>query len=163
MSTKTLRIRISLFLPGKLLKAAPFVSDPLFEQECLVCRNVINFLKFPCFECNNDVITYSCDIISCSKCNYDITIEYLVDKFGDVKDKDYYASPTHAYCDECEYYIETVVPLGNKYICLNCLAIHFFIEQCRYCGEMSTGNLEDSYLTGCVICDGKFWLQFVSE
>ena len=131
--------------------------EPLFLQECLVCRAIGNVLKFPCPECSSDIVINDPHAAFCSECDHDISIEYLIEKYGDdTGTKEYHTTPTHAHCCECEYFPVSVVPLGDEWICLSCLAVHSAIKECNYCGQMSTGDLSDSYLTGCSQCDGKF-------
>jgi len=116
--------------------------EPLFLQECLVCRATENVLKFPCPECASDIIVSDPHAAFCSdeECDYEVSIEYLIERYGDdTKTKDYHIEPTHAYCSSCQYHPESVVPLGDEWICLSCLERYSHIEQCSYCGQMSTG------------------------
>jgi hypothetical protein len=62
-----------------------------------------------------------------------------------------------AYCNSCKYHEPSVGKLDDKWICFSCHCIHDETEvgNCGYCNESVAGNLEDSYLSGCSMCDGQ--------
>lgn len=67
-----------------------------------------------------------------------------------------FAGESFAYCNHCEYTEQpSVVRLGDKGICFSCHTIYDEVGNCHYCGESVAGNLEDSFLSGCLMCDGQ--------
>jgi len=61
-----------------------------------------------------------------------------------------------AYCNDCQYTgCPSVISTGDEWLCLNCLTTHQQIEQCEYCSEFVTGDIENSYMLGCLMCEGQ--------
>jgi hypothetical protein len=62
-----------------------------------------------------------------------------------------------AYCSDCEYTGQpSVVPTtDDEWFCLSCLTTHDEVGSCGYCSEFVAGDLEDSYMSGCLMCDGQ--------
>lgn len=131
-------------------------NEPLIEIQCLVCKARNKFLNVKCPNCNNNICVYEFGNGICSKCGEEIDINYLLDQFGTHQaPKDFMVQPDHAFCSECEYIEKsTVVPFGENYLCLACLSIHNSVNNCQWCNELVTGDLSDSYLLGCFMCDG---------
>jgi hypothetical protein len=62
-----------------------------------------------------------------------------------------------AYCNECKYHEHSVGKLEEEWICFACHCTHDEMEvgYCDFCNEFIAGNLEDTYLSGCSMCDGQ--------
>jgi len=62
-----------------------------------------------------------------------------------------------AHCSECGSEEAVVSVSAIKWLCMECFTPfdEDEIGQCEWCSEYSTGNLEDSYLSGCVACEGR--------
>ncbi len=140
-----------------------FISQPekegLIERYCLVCKYSNNLFGYSCAECGHLNILEEGDGSSCEKCNAPIGLERLIEEFGDdTTSKDYITEPTHAHCGMCESSDLTVVPYGEGYLCLYCFDYTdaMSLHRCEWCGDLNSSPLENSYLTGCVACDGKF-------
>jgi hypothetical protein len=133
------------------------LDDILTEAICLVCENEVKFIRLPCPNCGKSIIVFDMGEGECDDCGYIIDIEYLIHKFGTNQDpKDEFYEPTHAYCSNCERVdISTVIPVGDNYLCLNCFAMFDVISDCEWCNERIAGHLEDSYLSGCPLCEGR--------
>lgn len=85
-------------------------------------------------------------------------------EFGDVmnqclEDCEYFSDSEEgfAYCNDCEYTGQPSVVLttDNEWLCLSCLVTHDQVDFCGYCSEFVAGGLEDSYMSGCLMCDGQ--------
>jgi hypothetical protein len=65
--------------------------------------------------------------------------------------------PERAYCSSCEYTDErTVIPLGEQFLCLNCLVTFDTIDSRGWCSETVAGIDDvDSALCGCLFCEGR--------
>ena len=61
-----------------------------------------------------------------------------------------------AYCNDCEYTGQpSVVPIGDEWLCLSCLNTHTQVDSCGYCSAFVAGDLEDSFMSGCLMCEGQ--------
>jgi len=128
---------------------------PLKEFTCLVCDSKEEKLIVTCPECGEYILNLELGKGSCENCGHEIDLEFLISEYGRaVHPKDGVRSH-HAYCSRCENYKETVVPINDKYLCLACLKIYNSIEKCEWCGENFAGKIEDTFLTGCVMCEGR--------
>jgi hypothetical protein len=131
------------------------VISGLLEGKCLVCDAVNRWLCMSCPGCGKDQILYDGGHFSCD-CEYSLDERGLVDALDEtVVTKDNYFENCHpANCGECEGY-QTVVSREGKNLCVLCLDVTDELDHCGFCGEASTGSLEDSYLLGCSQCDGS--------
>lgn len=61
-----------------------------------------------------------------------------------------------AYCNNCEYTVKaSVIPTGDGWLCLSCLTTQDRVGYCGYCSEFVAGDVENSYMSGCLMCDGQ--------
>jgi hypothetical protein len=95
----------------------------------------------------------------CAKCGVDVDINDLVEAFGVAQDRK--EPNSYAYCSECfRTDTETVVPYGDGYLCLSCLAEHDSADNCGFCNALCTGI--DPVTTsgfGCLVCEGSLSLD----
>ena len=87
----------------------------------------------------------------CCSCSKDLEIGDVIeeiwhDKFGP---EDRFAS-----CNDSGS-PHSMARLGNKWICFSCQAVHDDVGHCEYCNELISGDLEDTFLSGCLMCDGQ--------
>ena len=93
--------------------------------------------------------------LSCSSCNefFDLNdvVEVNCSSYDDPEDEDIFA-----HCNYCETE-SSVVKLGNKLFCFSCHKVHNYkdVGDCQYCGTFIAGNLEDTFLSGCLMCEGQ--------
>lgn len=132
------------------------VTEPIFETICLVCDNQENQLRIPCPNCECMISIIELGEGVCKQCNTEINMEFLLERYGEQQGYGSdYLGPSNAYCSNCEYTEErTVVPLDDKWFCLNCFQIYDYLSACESCGERVAGDMEDSYFSGCIVCDG---------
>ena len=96
--------------------------------------------------------------LSCSSCSNSFEVNDVVedncssyDDADDAEDED-----SFAHCSDCSS-LSSVVKLGEKWLCFSCPKIHNDndVGYCKYCHRFIAGNLEDSSLSGCFMCEGQ--------
>ncbi|MCL1841762.1 MAG: hypothetical protein FWF75_08470 [Propionibacteriaceae bacterium] len=134
-------------------------DDQIASLRCLVCDHVETQVELECPHCGEPVVIATEGYATCEHCGEGIEPEHLVDVLTDhdaahigIKDGDDRWEPAN--CGSCEGY-HTVVRRGDHYFCANCFDISDGIEQCQWCNEYNTGDMEHSYSVGCSQCDGK--------
>lgn len=132
-------------------------EDPLFHTTCFVCANDNTWLEVPCPKCSQPVRTYELGEGVCSNCETQINMGYLIDLLGTKQTpREALENPAHGYCTNCEWPSEpTVIPWADQYICLNCFSTYDYLAYCEWCNEKNAGDISDSYLYGCVLCEGR--------
>ncbi len=127
----------------------------LREGDCLVCGAFNKWLSMKCPSCDEEGILHDGVRFSC-ECGCSLEERGLVDALDEteVTKDDYMDNPYPANCGECEGW-HTVVCREEKNLCVVCLDVADELTHCGFCGEASTGRLEDSYLLGCGQCEGS--------
>ena len=135
------------------------LDDQIASLRCLVCDHTETQVELECPHCGESVVIANEGYATCEHCGEAIEPEHLVDALTDhdaahigIKDGDDSWEPAN--CGNCEGY-HTVVRRGDHYFCANCFDISDGIEQCQWCNEYNTGDMEHSYSVGCSHCDGK--------
>ena len=137
--------------------AIPEVLDEqIATVQCLVCDHTETQVEIDCPHCNQAVVIACEGYAKCAHCGVSIEPEHLVDALTKdvVGTKDYFETGLPANCGTCDGY-HTVVSRGDVYFCANCFDISEHLEQCKWCNELNTGDMEHSYSTGCCQCEGK--------
>lgn len=135
-------------------------SGYLLSPDCLVCNfEAWKELIVSCPNCENGQIQVEeLGKGECESCKYSINLDYLLDKYPESEhiNKDF-QERNRAYCDYCQDFKQpTVVPYENIWLCLSCLKSYDDnqVGNCEFCGEFVSGNLDDSLLSGCLMCEG---------
>lgn len=127
---------------------------PIVESRCAVCERYTKYVDQPCPDCGTPIRIEDVGEGTCSSCGYKTTLPWLVEQLGPYEDPK--EDPETAYCSFCENpEARSVIPIGDALVCLACWEEHSRIGQCGWCGESVAGDLDDSYVTGCMMCDGK--------
>ena len=157
---------------GEIFKNCPSCKFPskkhtnkigeLYSSECLVCGLVEKHLIINCPECNTPVLFIDEGFSDCKNCKREFEPEDLVKEFYDstaayiaYKDGDY---DEEGHCSDCsgEY---TVIKHPNKdgdnYFCTSCFSVFDSVQHCEWCNNINTGDMENSFWMGCIICEGK--------
>jgi hypothetical protein len=133
------------------------ISSPLYQFSCQVCDAQSPFLQVDCPQCGEKIIIEDLGEGQCENedCEFSIDMDWLLSKFGPSLSKD---DPDIAYCSHCEYSGgPVVIPFGDDYLCLACLELHKYANECEWCNSLIAGfDPEDSYLNGCMLCEGRF-------
>jgi hypothetical protein len=123
-------------------------DPPLKTSRCLVCESSRSHIHIDCPECKEGGVEFDVDKGSCDNCEKDFDLTFLISEFAQ--------DGAVAYCPECEYIDEhSVIEYGSEYLCLTCGATFYQIDECEFCNEHIAGELVDSYLDGCLLCDGR--------
>ncbi len=127
----------------------------LLKQECYVCEHKRTILRISCTDCGKNIDIEELGEGICLNCNNLVNIGDLV-LLGEIGDpRDELIDPSNAYCSECDYFEDVVILLeDDRHLCLWCLNISDEVSECEFCGTKVTGDTEDSYFKGCVMCDG---------
>lgn len=135
------------------------LDDQIASLRCLVCDHTETQVELECPHCGEPIVIANEGYSTCEHCEQGIEPEHLVDALTDhvaahigIKDGDDGWEPAN--CGTCEGY-HTVVRRGDHYFCASCFDISDHIEQCQWCNEFNTGDMEHSFLAGCSHCDGK--------
>ncbi len=134
------------------------------RSRCLVCRREDRAYRFPCpcDDCEGKIVVSDGGCGNCTDCEKYISIDEIISRLepsvhpGDPEDR------SRAFCSDCQSYEAmggTVVFLedADRYICFNCLQDFGAreVSSCEWCGELVTGESEDSFLMGCMNCEGR--------
>lgn len=132
------------------------LDDQIASLRCLVCDHVETQVELECPHCGESIVIASEGYATCEHCDKRIEPEHLVDALTKdvVGTKDYFETGLPTNCGTCEGY-HTVIERGGHYFCANCFDISDDIEQCQWCNEYNTGDMEHSFWNGCDHCDGK--------
>lgn len=132
------------------------LDDQIASLRCLVCDHAETQVELGCPHCGESVVIANEGYATCKHCGGEVEPEHLVGALTKdvVGTKDYFETGLPANCGTCEGY-HTVVERGDKFFCANCFDLSDHVEQCEWCNELNTGDMEHSYSVGCSHCDGK--------
>ena len=132
------------------------LDDQIASLRCLVCDHVETQVEFDCPHCGEPIVIATEGYATCEHSEGRIKPEHLVDVLTKdvVGTKDYFETGLPANCGNCKGY-HTVVERGDNHFCANCFDISNGIEQCQWCNEYNTGDMEHSYSVSCNQCDAK--------
>jgi hypothetical protein len=143
------------------IAALPDDLDNRIETlECLVCDHTEFQVTFDCPHCSEEIEVVGEGFAKCPKCGESIKPEQIVDALTDHEDaycamKDGDDRHELANCGICEE-SHTVIYRGNFYFCTACFDRSEDVQNCEWCNEPNTGDMEDSYSSGCSHCDGHW-------
>lgn len=131
--------------------------SPIYFSHCLLCKTKARYVKVKC----------SCDVISaydganyqnCSGCqqpfSYALVVKQNEPKVCGEEDPDSYEG-AQAHCHICRKQQYTVFEFDHQWLCLNCLEEHRSPGRCEECETIQTGDIEDSFESGCMDCSGR--------
>lgn len=128
------------------------------DSRCKVCGNVETFILHRCDGCQSKfVIHEGSEAVCCPSCNKDFELHDIMYSYcdeADLPEKDFYTEGGYAHCSDCNGY-ESVGTVDGTPFCFQCFTWHNQIGVCEWCHARSTGDLEESYLSGCAMCDGR--------
>lgn len=141
--------------------AVPKALDAqIASLECLVCDHAETQVAIACPHCTKPVVIASEGYATCTHCQVAIEPEHLVDALTDhaaphiaITDGDDQWQPAN--CGNCDGH-HTVVRRGEKYFCTCCFDTSDHVEQCDWCNEYNTGDMEFSHSNGCGQCEGQW-------
>lgn len=124
----------------------------IVKLHCLVCDHLETQVEIECPQCQHSIVIVGEGYSKCEHCGQKIEPELIKDFLteNDVRDQD----DEDANCCVCDGY-HTVINRSGNYFCVNCFDLSDRVEWCQWCNEPNTGDMEDSYWSGCNHCDGK--------
>ncbi len=130
--------------------------SPVLEFKCWVCEFAANGVKIECPECDAEQTLIGEGWHICSECGKQIEPDDVKSFLtsGVVLDKDDLMEGYEANCGTCDGY-HCVIQLEDQWFCTNCFDICHHVEECGWCNELNTGDMEFSHSSGCNHCDGK--------
>lgn len=134
--------------------------NEIYRAKCLVCDIVDKCIKVACFECESDVYFINEGFSECPSCSKQYDPENIACCLLD-ENKSYPAAKDEGgswdlgNCGSCDGH-QTVVRTEDEYVCASCFEQFDSISQCDWCGDLNTGDMEYSYVTGCNqwFCEG---------
>ncbi|MDO9365714.1 MAG: hypothetical protein Q7T58_05155 [Methylotenera sp.] len=134
--------------------------EVIYVADCLVCGLIETCVKIECKNCN-EVVTFSDEgHTNCLGCgayhNHEDLAEALIDQgvaFIAAKEGNYDAYIGN--CADCDGY-HTVVQVKETetWFCTECFIEPKQMVTCEWCNELSSVDMEGSYVRGCNQCEG---------
>ncbi|EAW38526.1 hypothetical protein [Lyngbya sp. PCC 8106] len=159
-------------LLGEICWQAFLNTADVYKAEEVACKQSFEGIKFKhkileeatenirCPSCHSSLIKarytrYTSEFslftsLSCASCGKTFEFRDVMSEcLSDYED-------SFAYCNDCEYIEEpSVIFTSNGWLCLSCLTTHDQVDDCGYCGTFVAGDIEDSYMSGCLMCEGQ--------
>ena len=133
----------------------------IYEASCMVCGLSEKCLRIECPDCQSIITFRNEGIGNCQSCGKhfkpdDVACELFDTAAAHIAAMDGDDSWDAGNCSECDSYHTVVRTENDGWVCSNCLEVFDSLEKCGWCNEPNTGDMEDSYLTGCNVCEG-YW------
>ncbi|EJL6401061.1 hypothetical protein NMR73_004130 [Vibrio navarrensis] len=130
------------------------------ESSCLVCRHDEKRLAVSCSDCEGELIFVNEGFGTCPTCNkkYEPSdvVELLIDDgAAHIAAMEGDNSWDLGHCSFCEGYETVVRTEADEFVCTSCLIVTDGVAQCGWCSALNNGDLEFSFASGCVACDGR--------
>jgi hypothetical protein len=135
------------------------LDDEIASLRCLVCDHSETQVDIDCPRCSKPIVIANEGYAMCEHCAMRIEPEHLAAALTDhaaahigIADGDDRWQTTN--CGNCSGY-HTVVRRGEHYFCTSCFDVSGSTDQCQWCNEFNTGDMEHSYSFGCGQCAGR--------
>lgn len=128
----------------------------LYEGICLVCSHQDQWIDYTCGSCDRVAPLEEGGQFACQACGdeeFESQIVTTLNEFIATPDN-YFDATVPANCGECDGH-HTVVEYGGRFLCVTCFDISDALFACEFCGDHSSGTIEESYLSGCTACEGS--------
>lgn len=134
-------------------------KDRIFPTHCHVCELRQSYLVTKCPECPKNVTFVGEGFATCF-CGKefepdDVAALITADEDTHARIKDGDDRWELGNCSICDSYHQ-VVRVDDTHYCTCCFSQFASLENCGWCGEPNTGDMEFSYSSGCNFCDGKY-------
>jgi len=135
------------------------IEDELYESNCFVCELTEKHFKTECSECGEIVTFRNEGFSTCDSCGKTYEPKYIVDVLYDeavdyIAIKDGGEPEAIGNCSNCDSYHTVVLLENGAYFCANCFDEFASMNCCNWCNELNTGDMENSYWSGCSECEG---------
>jgi hypothetical protein len=140
------------------------VLGALFESECLVCRYRDEWLDYDCADCGTTGRLRPGGEFSCRKCGAGERQKEIFERINEfvATPDNYFDAQVPAHCSECEGYY-SVAEYEEKFMCVVCFTTSDEVHACGWCGEFGNGDMEDSNMVGCTMCEGSVGHQMSKD
>jgi hypothetical protein len=130
---------------------------PIYFSHCLLCRTKVRFVRMRC-QCGTVSAYDGAQHNKCVSCALPFTYGNVVAQnepktCGEESPDEYEGAQAH--CHVCRKNQDSVFEFDHQWLCLNCLEEHRPPGTCEECETVQTGDLEDSFETGCMVCAGR--------
>lgn len=134
-------------------------TNEVYDANCLVCGLSEKCLKIECNSCSAVVLFRGEGIANCQSCNkllesVDVADALIDSEAAHVASMDGDDSWDVGNCSYCDGYHTVVRTENDERICASCFEVFKSLGRCGWCNEPNTGDMEDSYVTGCNFCEG---------
>ncbi len=137
-------------------------TGELYKAKCLVCGFIDTCLTIECPDCEISVLFVNEGFGECSDCKRKFEPEHVAEELINheaayIAMKDGDDSWEFGNCSDCDGY-HTVVRLDQyncDYLCAVCFGVFDSMQNCGWCNDLNTGDMEYSYWAGCNFCDGQ--------
>ena len=130
---------------------------PIYFSHCLLCRTKVRFVRMRC-ACGTLNAYDGARHQQCVTCSTPFTYTDVVKqnepKVCGEESPDHYEG-AQALCHICCKSHNTVFEFDEQWLCLDCLEEHRSPGRCETCETVQTGDLEDSFEKGCMLCGGR--------
>lgn len=130
------------------------------DADCLVCDLSERVLFIECPECTSEVFFVNEGFGICSECEENFEPKDLAELLIDGGAA--YIAATEGdnswdtgNCSYCDGYHTVVRTENYSHICTSCFITVESVQFCEWCGEPNTGDMTDSFVTGCNHCEGR--------
>lgn len=134
------------------------LKEPYFAH-CIVCGLTDTCVLVDCVDCS-DTFRLVNDANATCKCGQVYSADMLAGALTDASAAHIAArngddSLNPANCAECDGY-QTVIRLDSgRHFCVECFGVFDNVQECGWCHEANTGDMEGSEWRGCNFCDGR--------
>ncbi len=112
-----------------------------------------------CTECGNTVHFAGDGFATCESCDEsyepsDLTDHVIDERAAYVAAKDGDDSYELGNCGICDGHHTVARTRNDDYVCMSCFERFEYVTRCAWCNEANTGDMDGSYLSGCISCEG---------
>ena len=128
------------------------------SSACLVCGVNSLTLEVKCADCSRSIFMID-ELDAICKCGLELEENEVVDCIEDAADS-YEAmkngeSIGRGNCSDCDGSHSVILLKNERYLCIDCKGLFDQLSVCDWCNEPNTGDMTDSFLSGCNFCDGR--------
>lgn len=135
------------------------VKDIPYVTSCPVCELTQHALRIDCPDCETEILFRQDGHAECPGCDRSFEPTDLAEVLDDggarhlaALDGDFSELGN---CDECDGYHLIATTETGQHVCAGCLTEFDTLQFCEFCGEANSGDMTDSYWSGCNHCDGR--------
>lgn len=121
-------------------------ENNVYSASCKVCGLSRRYFNVKCPKCESILAIPESYEAICHTCGHELDLDELSEQLD--------AAGESANCSECSELHSVVCVDEGTWVCLSCHNFFDTIDQCQWCGDLSVGDMENSYFCGCAVCEG---------